>query len=113
MPGYYKISFADLEPISCPCGTTKRAFAELPERDASVHFLNVSKDAKVHYHNTFSEFYTILEGEGFIELDGEMVPVKPYDTVKICKGTRHRAVGELTILNVCVPTFDTNDEHFD
>lgn len=113
MLGYKKVSFSELEPIDCPCGTTKRAFVELPQRDASVHYLKVSKDAKTHYHNTFVEFYTILEGEGFLELNGEMIPVKPQDTVKICRGTRHRAIGEMTILNVAVPTFDSSDEHFD
>ena len=113
MADYYKVSFADLPPINCPCGTTKRAFSDLEQRDASIHYLKVSKDARVHYHKTFVEFYTILEGEGFLELNGEMVPVKPLDTVKICKGTRHRAVGEMTILNVAVPTFDPADEHFD
>ncbi|MEA4911587.1 MAG: cupin domain-containing protein [Oscillospiraceae bacterium] len=113
MCGYYKTAFSELPEISCPCGTTKRAFADLSDRDASVHYLKVSKDARVHYHTKFVEFYTILEGEGFLELDGEMIPVKPLDTVKICRGTRHRAVGEMTILNVAVPTFDPADEHFD
>ncbi|MEA5051272.1 MAG: cupin domain-containing protein [Oscillospiraceae bacterium] len=113
MAGYYKTSFSALPPIECPCGTTKRAFTELADRDASVHYLKVSKDARVHYHRNFVEFYTVLEGEGYIEIDGEKVPVKPLDTVKICRGARHRAVGQLTILNVAVPTFDPEDEHFD
>jgi hypothetical protein len=29
----------------------------------------------------------------------------------ILPGTRHRAVGKLKILNVCVPPFDPADEH--
>ena len=113
MKNYYKVSFSDLEDIKCPCGTTKRAFADLEEKDASVHYLKVYNTAKTHYHKNFVEFYTILEGEGYLEIDGEKVYVKPLDTVKICKGARHRAVGTMTILNVAVPTFDPSDEHFD
>ena len=111
--GFHKVSFSDLPPIQCPCGTTKRAFTELPQRTASVHYLTVKEDAETHYHKTFSEIYTILEGEGFIELNGQMVPVKPMDTVMIEPGTRHRAIGKLIVLNVAVPTFDPEDEHLD
>lgn len=111
---YHKQSFSQLPAIPCPCGTTKRAFLDLPHRTASVHYLRVKKDTAVHYHKGFSEIYTILEGEGFLELDGELVAVRPLDTVMIEPGCRHRAIGDdLVILNVAVPAFDAEDEHFD
>ena len=55
----------------------------------------------------------ILEGEGYLELDGERVPVRPLTAVFIRPGCRHRAVGKLRILNIPVPAFDPADEFED
>jgi mannose-6-phosphate isomerase-like protein (cupin superfamily) len=60
-----------------------------------------------------TECYVILEGEGHLELDGELIPVRPLTAVMIKPGCRHRAIGPLRILNVPVPAFDPDDEHFD
>lgn len=102
----------EIDSTKCPCGTTKRAFAE-PDSVASVHIVEISKGAKVHYHKKMTEIYLILEGEGYLELDGEKVAVKPMTTVKIKPGCRHRAVGNLKIINIPVPAFDESDEYFD
>ena len=48
----------------------------------------------------------VLEGEGFIELDGERVPAKPMTAVFIKPGCRHRAVGQMKIINIPIPAFD-------
>jgi mannose-6-phosphate isomerase-like protein (cupin superfamily) len=48
-----------------------------------------------------------------MELDGESVPVKPGSSILIRPGCRHRAVGNMTILNMPIPKFDPNDEWFD
>jgi hypothetical protein len=53
------------------------------------------------------------EGEGSIELDGEIFPVKPMTAIFIKPGCRHRAIGALKILNSPVPAFDIEDEWFD
>ena len=111
--GFEKVSLGCLPPIACSCGMTRRAFADSPDSPASVHLLYVSKDAKTHWHEKFTEIYTVLEGEGGLELDGELVHVKPLDSVMIKPGTRHRAVGRLTVLNVAVPRFDPTDEHYE
>ena len=57
--------------------------------------------------------YVVLEGEGHIELDGEIFPLTPLTSVVIRPGCRHRAVGNLTLLNIPVPAFDPEDEWFD
>ena len=38
---------------------------------ASVHLVEISEDARTHYHKRLTEIYVVLEGEGFMELDGE------------------------------------------
>ena len=59
------------------------------------------------------EIYLVLEGEGHMELDGELVAVKPMTAILIKPGCRHRAVGNLRIVNIPVPAFDPHDEWFD
>jgi mannose-6-phosphate isomerase-like protein (cupin superfamily) len=59
--------------------------------------------------------YYILEGTGFMELNGETVAVAPGLVVTIAPGTRHRlwsAAGVKTVV-VGVPAFDPADEFFD
>ena len=104
---------ADLDPVRCPCGWARRAFASLSGSPASVHLVEILEDARCHYHKRMTEIYVILEGEGYLELDGQRVPVKPMTTVMIHPGCRHRAVGSLRILNIPIPAFDPQDEWFD
>jgi mannose-6-phosphate isomerase-like protein (cupin superfamily) len=107
------VNLADIEPTRCPCGQTRRAFTDDPDRIASVHIVDIRQDSQVHYHKKLTEIYYILEGEGHMELDGERFAVKPGMTVLIKPYCRHRAVGPLKILNMPVPVFDPHDEWFD
>jgi mannose-6-phosphate isomerase-like protein (cupin superfamily) len=106
---YHKVQVNELPEIECCCGTTRRAFADLPDAPASLHLLKVKDEPTSHYHQKTAEIYLILEGEGHLELDGEMIPVKPMSTVLIKPGCRHRAVGKLTLINIPVPKHDDND----
>ena len=103
----------EIDGTPCPCGTARRAFGDLETDPASVHLVEIKRDAEVHYHKKMTEIYVVLEGDGFIELDGAQVPVKPMTTVMIPPGVRHRAIGELKILNVPIPAFDPSDEYVD
>ncbi|MDK2971383.1 MAG: hypothetical protein PWP23_1138 [Candidatus Sumerlaeota bacterium] len=110
----YKIAQLDeMDAVPCPCGMTRRAFASPDNPVATLHMVDISKDARVHYHKKLTEIYLILEGEGHLELDGELVPVRPLTAVFIQPGCRHRAVGEMRIVNIPVPAFDPEDEWFD
>src|SRR5438874_11639861 len=100
-------------PVPCPCGQSRRAFADHDDAVATLHLVDISVDAKTHYHKKLTEIYLILEGEGYLELDGQVVPVKPMTAVYIKPGCRHRAVGKMKIINVPVPAFDPDDEWFD
>lgn len=113
MKNYDVAHLNDLEPVQCPCGSTRRAFVT-PDNDvASIHLVDISKDSRTHYHKKLTEIYLVLEGEGHMELDGEMIPVKPMSTILIKPGCRHRAVGTMKIVNIPVPVFDPEDEWFD
>ncbi len=106
-------NFDEVEPTRCPCGWSKRAFATPDNQTATMHVVKIEEDSKVHYHRKMTEIYFVLEGEGHIELDGEIHPLKPMTSVFIKPGCRHRAVGNLKILNVPIPAFDPEDEYFD
>jgi len=113
MKRYYQVEFSELPPIECCCGTTRRAFVDQPDAPASAHYLEVKEEPTSHYHLKTTEIYVVLEGEGFLELDGELVPVKPLSTVMIRPGCRHRAIGKLKILNIPVPKHDDADFYYD
>jgi mannose-6-phosphate isomerase-like protein (cupin superfamily) len=106
---------AAIPPVRCPCGWARRAFGDVAGAPASVHRVEIEADAQTHYHHRQTEIYYVLECEpgAAVELDGQCVPVRPGVAVMIPPGTRHRAVGRMTILNVVVPPFDPRDEWFD
>ena len=110
----YLIAHLDEIPtINCPCGLTRRAFTEDADQRASLHLLDVQKDAQLHYHKKITEIYFILSGEGYLEMDGEKVKVKPMTGILIKPGCRHRAIGNLRVSIIAIPAFDPEDEWFD
>ena len=113
MARYLKADLEKLPPVDCPCGTSRRAFAGGGNSTATVHLVEISGASRTHFHKKMTEIYVVLEGSGHVELDGERVPVGPLSAVMIKPGCRHRAVGNLKILNIVVPPFDPEDEWFD
>ena len=109
------VDLAALDPVRCPCGRARRAFADVPDAPASVHRVEIEADARAHYHRDHMEIYYVLEcaAGATVELDGVPAAVGPGSAVLIPPGVRHRAVGRMTILNVVVPPFDPADEWFD
>jgi mannose-6-phosphate isomerase-like protein (cupin superfamily) len=103
----------DLPGVACPCGSSARAFLTDDNSVATIHLVSISNEARIHYHKKLTEIYLVLEGEGIMELDGTRVPLKPMTSILIKPGCRHRAVGNLKIINIAVPAFDPHDEWFD
>ncbi len=99
--------------VPCPCGTARRAFADVPGGVATLHQTTISQDSRTHYHRRMTELYYVLEGEGTMELDDERVPLAPGIAVYIAPECRHRAVGDLKVMIVAIPQFDPADEYFD
>ncbi len=113
MANYMIADLEKIDPVPCPCGQARRAFAE-PDNDvATLHVVDIKTDSEIHYHKKMTEIYLVLEGEGFMELDGEKIPVKPMTSIFIKPGCRHRAVGNLRIVNIPIPAFDPQDEWMD
>jgi len=113
MPNFQIAQLDEISVQRCPCGFTRRAFADLKENVASLHIVDIQEDSRAHYHKRMTEIYLVLEGSGHMELDGKRVPVRPMSAIYIQPGCRHRAVGKMRIVNIPIPAFDESDEWFD
>jgi mannose-6-phosphate isomerase-like protein (cupin superfamily) len=114
-PRYSVADFASIPGVSCPCGTARRAFADVPEFPGTLHVTEICEDAQRHYHKQHTETYYILEcgPDAVMELDDDRLPLRPGVAIVIPPGVRHRAVGRMRVLIVCLPEFDPADEWFD
>jgi len=112
MPAPVVADFDAIAPVPCPCGQSRRAFVGTPGSPVSVHRVDISRDARVHFHKRLTEVYYVLEcdADAALELDGERVPVRPGLAVLIPPYTRHRAVGRMRVLGTAHPQFDPADE---
>jgi mannose-6-phosphate isomerase-like protein (cupin superfamily) len=112
----YRIAdFEQIAGVPCPCGTARRAFQDVPEFPATVHVTSITVDAKLHYHKRLTETYYFLEcGPGAqMQLDDDILPVKPGLCIMIPPGVRHRAIGAMKVLIIALPKFDPADEWLD
>lgn len=109
------VDFESIPGIPCPCGIARRAFDDVEDFPATIHQTEISTEAKTHYHRKLTETYYILECEADakMELDGKQIPIKPGVCILIPPGVRHRAIGQMKILNIVIPKFDPSDEFFD
>jgi mannose-6-phosphate isomerase-like protein (cupin superfamily) len=109
---YRVIDFAQLPGVPCPCGIARRALLDVPDFPATIHRTEITSDAKLHYHRRLTETYYILQCDAGtqMQLNEELVPVRPGLCIFIPPGVRHRAVGKMTALIIVLPKFDPNDE---
>src|SRR3954465_1322548 len=106
------VDLAPLPGVPCPCGTARRAFADVAEFPGTVHLTEIKADAALHHHRRLTETYYILEcgPDARMQLDDEIIPLKPGRCVVIPPGVRHRAIGAMKVLIFVVPKFDPEDE---
>jgi mannose-6-phosphate isomerase-like protein (cupin superfamily) len=112
VPAWRIVDFADVAGVPCPCGSARRAFHDAPDFPATVHVTDISVDAALHYHGRLTETYYFLECEpdAHMQLDDELIPVRPGMCIVIPPGVRHRAVGRMRVLIFVLPKFDPADE---
>ncbi len=110
---YRIVDLASLPGVSCPCGTARRAFADVAEFPGTIHLTEIKADASLHFHRTLTETYYILEcsPDARMQLDDEFISLRPGRCILIPPGVRHRAIGEMTVLIVVFPKYDPEDEY--
>jgi mannose-6-phosphate isomerase-like protein (cupin superfamily) len=88
---------------------------DVPDFPGTIHRVEISIDARLHYHKRLTETYVFLkcDADARMQLDDEVIPVHEGMCIVIRPGTRHRAIGRMTVLNIVLPKFDPEDEWFD
>ncbi len=94
------------------CGESIRLITDQDTPEFSFHVVHIL-DGKKHYHKRAMEVYYVLEGKGKLELDDDVVDVKPGVIVLIPPGVRHRGYGNFKTVVTGTPAFTAEDEFFD
>ena len=115
LPGVDIVDFNEVTPVTCPCGLARRGFTDVEDFPGTLHVTEISEDAKTHFHKTLTETYYFLECESDarMELDDQIIDVRPGMSILIRPGVRHRALGRMKVLIFVLPKFDPADEWFD
>ncbi len=100
----------EVVPVRSLCGSSTRVLTAQDNPTASIHITHI-RDSEKHFHRQVSEFYYVLEGSGFLELDEENIQLRPGLAVYIPPGVRHRGKGDFTAAIFCVPPFREEDSH--
>jgi mannose-6-phosphate isomerase-like protein (cupin superfamily) len=101
---------AEVEPWAETCGRIRPLIEEADGAAAEVHHVEI-QDARLHYHERTDEFYYVIDGSGTMVLGDEEIELHPGVVVYVPRGVRHKAVGRLTILTVCIPRGVLHDIH--
>ena len=99
-----------VEPWAETCGQIRCLIEEKDAAAAEVHHVEI-QDARLHYHARTDEFYYVIDGTGTMVLDDEEIELHPGVVVYVPRGVRHKAVGRLTVLTVCIPRGVLHDIH--
>jgi len=101
---------AEITPWAETCGQIRPLVEEKDGAAAEIHHVEIDH-AKLHYHEGTDEFYYIIDGQGTMILDGEEIELHKGVVVYIPRGVKHKAIGKLTILTVCIPRGVLDDVH--
>ena len=91
------------------CGMRRRIITEKDSESVAFSHLKIS-DAKKHYHEKTTEFYYVLKGEGWLEIDDGTISLTEGMMVMIKPGVEHRAVSSsgLEVLIAMSPPYGEN-----
>ena len=101
---------ADIMPWAETCGQIRCLVEEKDGAAAEVHHVEIT-EAKLHYHERTDEVYYVIDGEGTMVLDDQVIELHRGVVVYVPRGVRHKAVGKLTVLTVCIPGGVLHDIH--
>ncbi|MSU79557.1 MAG: cupin domain-containing protein [Gemmataceae bacterium] len=112
--GYLVRRLADAPTVPCPCGESTRPLTRADTPTCNLHVTSI-RDSVLHYHKECTEVYYILEGEGKMELNGDVIDISPNVIVYIEPYTKHRLWSEKGVRTIVVgtPALNPEDEYFD
>ena len=101
---------AEVEPWAETCGQVRCLIEEKDEAAGEVLHVEI-QDAKLHYHERTDEFYYVIDGQGTMVLDDQEIELHKGVVVYVPRGVKHKAMGKLSVLLVCVPRGVMGDVH--
>src|SRR4051794_13964323 len=101
---------AEVAPWAETCGQIRPLIEEGDGAAAEVHHVEIDH-AKLHYHASTDEIYYVIDGEGTMVLDDEVIELHKGVVVYVPRGVKHKAVGRLTVLAVCISRGVLHDVH--
>jgi mannose-6-phosphate isomerase-like protein (cupin superfamily) len=101
---------AEVAPWAETCGQIRPIIEERDGAAAEIHHVEIH-DAKLHYHQRTDEFYYVIDGTGSMQLDDETIELHQGVVVYVPRGVKHKAIGKLTVLTVCIPRGVLDDVH--
>ena len=101
---------AEVEPWAETCGQIRPLIEEADGAAAEVHHVEIDH-ARLHYHEKTDEIYYVIRGQDTLVLAGEEIELHEGVVVYVPRGVRHKAVGKLTVLTVCIPRGVLGDVH--
>jgi mannose-6-phosphate isomerase-like protein (cupin superfamily) len=109
-PRFLRRDPAEVTPWTETCGQIRCLVEEKDGAAGEVHHVEIH-NAKLHYHQRTDEFYYIIAGHGSMVLDDETIELHPGVVVYVPRGVKHKAIGALTVLTVCIPRGVLDDVH--
>ena len=97
-----------VEPWRETCGQIRPLIEQRDGAAAEVHYVEIDH-AKLHVHAKTDEIYYVIEGQGTMILDDTEIELHQGVVVYVPRGVKHKAVGKLTVLTVCIPRGVLND----
>ena len=107
---YLRRDPAEVTPWAETCGQIRCLVEESDEAAAEVHHVEID-EAKLHYHARTDEFYYVIDGQGTMILDDDVIELHKGVVVYVPRGVKHKAIGKLTVLTVCIPRGVLADVH--
>ena len=101
---------AAVRPWAETCGQIRPLIEAADGAAAEVHHVEIDH-AKLHYHQRTDEIYYIIDGQGTMILDDEEIEVHQGVVVYVPRGVKHKAIGKLVVLTVCIPRGVLDDIH--
>jgi mannose-6-phosphate isomerase-like protein (cupin superfamily) len=107
---YLRRDPAEVVPWAETCGQIRPLIEASDEAAAEVHHVEID-NAKLHYHKQTDEVYYVIDGHGTMTLDDDTIELHRGVVVYVPRGVKHKAIGKLTVLTVCIPRGVLNDIH--
>ena len=104
----------ELSAFTTKDGSEIREFHHTAAQSLAEASLAAGQSTQRHYHAASEEIYFVLEGEGDVEIDGEVRRLRPGDAALIPPGAWHEITAEspLRFLCCCVPPYRDEDTFF-